>query len=213
MKTLLWKLGLNNNPANPPQKGLFHWDGIHWAGRIEFENHRNTERYQKKEVGSTVIVLSSFPGKTNYQNLVWGLPFLKRLGRPLEETRSSASFATIFDWTETVCRIKQTSTLSPGTRAVGLGLPKSGRTLGGVLKKLPEKQHHNLLIHLVLLLIKLYRYVISPLLGPACRFEPTCSEYAYQAFSLHGFLRGSLLTIKRLLRCHPFNPGGYDPVP
>jgi uncharacterized protein len=66
---------------------------------------------------------------------------------------------------------------------------------------------------LALLLIKLYQIIISPVLGPACRFVPTCSEYAHQAISTHGVKRGSLLALKRLLRCHPFNPGGFDPVP
>ena len=66
---------------------------------------------------------------------------------------------------------------------------------------------------LALLLIKLYQVSISPFLGPACRFVPTCSDYAYQAISTYGVQRGSLLAIKRLLRCHPFNPGGFDPVP
>jgi putative membrane protein insertion efficiency factor len=66
---------------------------------------------------------------------------------------------------------------------------------------------------LALLSIKLYQLSVSPVLGPACRFVPTCSEYAYQAISMHGVGRGSLLAIKRLFRCHPFNPGGFDPVP
>jgi len=66
---------------------------------------------------------------------------------------------------------------------------------------------------LALLSIKLYQLSVSPVLGPACRFVPTCSEYAYQAISTHGVRRGSLLAIKRLMRCHPFNPGGFDPVP
>jgi hypothetical protein len=66
---------------------------------------------------------------------------------------------------------------------------------------------------LALLSIKLYQLSISPVLGPACRFVPTCSEYAYQAISTHGVRRGGLLAIKRLLRCHPFKPGGFDPVP
>ncbi|MCB2145047.1 MAG: membrane protein insertion efficiency factor YidD [Deltaproteobacteria bacterium] len=66
---------------------------------------------------------------------------------------------------------------------------------------------------LALLLIKLYQISISPLLGPSCRFVPSCSEYAYQAISNYGVWRGSLLAIKRLFRCHPFNPGGFDPVP
>jgi hypothetical protein len=66
---------------------------------------------------------------------------------------------------------------------------------------------------LALLLVKFYQVSISPVLGPACRFVPTCSEYAHQAISTYGFKRGSLLAIKRVLRCHPFNPGGFDPVP
>ncbi|WP_419659783.1 membrane protein insertion efficiency factor YidD [Desulfosarcina variabilis] len=66
---------------------------------------------------------------------------------------------------------------------------------------------------LALITIQFYRIFISPLLGPACRFVPTCSEYAYQAISTYGLMKGSLLAIKRILRCHPFNPGGFDPVP
>ena len=61
--------------------------------------------------------------------------------------------------------------------------------------------------------IRAYQIVLSPLLPPACRFAPTCSEYARQAFADHGFGRGMLLTVRRLLRCHPFHPGGYDPPP
>jgi len=66
---------------------------------------------------------------------------------------------------------------------------------------------------LALFLIKLYQILISPVLGPACRFVPTCSEYAHQAISTYGVGRGSLLALKRFSRCHPFNPGGIDPVP
>jgi putative membrane protein insertion efficiency factor len=62
-------------------------------------------------------------------------------------------------------------------------------------------------------LIRVYQYTLSPLLGPSCRFHPSCSEYAYQAITRHGALRGLLLALKRLLRCHPFHPGGIDPVP
>ncbi len=62
-------------------------------------------------------------------------------------------------------------------------------------------------------LVRLYRGLISPLIGPRCRFTPTCSEYAIEAFKLHGFIKGCWLTSKRLLRCHPCNKGGYDPVP
>ena len=65
----------------------------------------------------------------------------------------------------------------------------------------------------LLLLLTFYRRLISPLLGPRCRFVPTCSTYAVEAVQRHGALRGSWLTLKRLLRCHPFAEGGYDPVP
>lgn len=62
-------------------------------------------------------------------------------------------------------------------------------------------------------LIRLYQLLISPLLGPRCRFSPTCSEYAIQAIRLHGVLKGSWLAIRRILKCHPGRPGGIDPVP
>ena len=61
--------------------------------------------------------------------------------------------------------------------------------------------------------LRFYRYAISPLLGRNCRFYPTCSEYAIEAVERHGALRGGLLAAKRVGRCHPFNRGGYDPVP
>ena len=59
-------------------------------------------------------------------------------------------------------------------------------------------------------MIKLYRKWISPLKKPSCRFYPTCSQYALDALSRYGALKGSWLTVKRLLKCHPFHPGGYD---
>ncbi|MGL1833659.1 membrane protein insertion efficiency factor YidD [Rhodocyclaceae bacterium SMB388] len=66
---------------------------------------------------------------------------------------------------------------------------------------------------LLLGLIGMYRYGISPMLGRNCRFHPTCSEYAMEAIKLHGSLRGSWLALKRVGKCHPFHPGGFDPVP
>jgi uncharacterized protein len=61
--------------------------------------------------------------------------------------------------------------------------------------------------------ITVYRNVISPLFPPCCRFTPTCSEYALEAFKKYGFFKGFWLALKRIIRCHPWNPGGYDPVP
>ncbi len=66
---------------------------------------------------------------------------------------------------------------------------------------------------LVLALLRFYRGAISPWLPPACRFEPSCSRYALEAVERHGAGRGVWLALRRLARCHPFNPGGYDPVP
>jgi putative membrane protein insertion efficiency factor len=66
---------------------------------------------------------------------------------------------------------------------------------------------------LIKAIIQTYRWLISPLLGPSCRFYPTCSAYALDALDRHGALHGSWLAVRRLLRCHPFNPGGFDPVP
>lgn len=65
----------------------------------------------------------------------------------------------------------------------------------------------------VLSIIRGYKFLLSPLLGHHCRFHPTCSSYAYEAIQKYGLLKGILLGTKRLLRCHPFHPGGVDPVP
>lgn len=65
----------------------------------------------------------------------------------------------------------------------------------------------------LLVLLAGYQKFVSPLLGPRCRFEPSCSSYAVEAVRVHGALWGSWLAGRRLLRCHPFHPGGYDPVP
>ena len=66
--------------------------------------------------------------------------------------------------------------------------------------------------YILLALLRSYKVIISPLLPPACRFVPTCSEYAQEAVSRYGALRGGWLSVRRLARCHPFHRGGYDPV-
>jgi putative membrane protein insertion efficiency factor len=67
--------------------------------------------------------------------------------------------------------------------------------------------------HILIGLVKGYRTFISPLYLPTCRFQPTCSQYAIEAIDQHGVLKGSWLAACRIRRCHPFHPGGYDPVP
>ena len=62
-------------------------------------------------------------------------------------------------------------------------------------------------------LVQAYRYALSPFLGRSCRFFPSCSEYAIEALQRHGALRGTWLAMRRVARCHPWHPGGYDPVP
>ena len=66
---------------------------------------------------------------------------------------------------------------------------------------------------LLMLLVRVYQLVVSPLLGPSCRFYPSCSAYGLEALRVHGAVRGTWLTVGRLLRCHPWNPGGVDEVP
>jgi uncharacterized protein len=67
--------------------------------------------------------------------------------------------------------------------------------------------------HVAAFLITVYQKIISPAFPPSCRFVPTCSQYAKEAIIRHGFIKGSYLAARRLLRCHPFHVGGYDPVP
>jgi putative membrane protein insertion efficiency factor len=66
---------------------------------------------------------------------------------------------------------------------------------------------------LAVVVLRAYKRLISPLLPPACRFYPSCSEYAIQAIAKHGVLRGGILAAKRLIKCNPLHPGGFDPVP
>jgi putative membrane protein insertion efficiency factor len=67
--------------------------------------------------------------------------------------------------------------------------------------------------HLFITIIKFYQKFISPMTPPTCRFYPTCSHYGLEAYQRFGAIKGSFLTIKRILKCHPFHPGGFDPVP
>lgn len=67
--------------------------------------------------------------------------------------------------------------------------------------------------HIALLLIRLYQMTLSRVLPPSCRFTPSCSVYGYQAIEKYGVFKGGWMAIKRIGRCNPFNPGGYDPVP
>ncbi|MBK7098525.1 MAG: membrane protein insertion efficiency factor YidD [Sphingobacteriales bacterium] len=64
-----------------------------------------------------------------------------------------------------------------------------------------------------IVLIKFYQWIISPLLGPKCRFTPSCSQYSLEAFKKHGVFKGFCLSLKRISRCHPWGGHGYDPVP
>ncbi len=66
---------------------------------------------------------------------------------------------------------------------------------------------------LILGIIRFYQKYISPAFPPSCRFQPTCSHYSYEAVQKYGARKGGWLAVKRISRCHPFNPGGYDPVP
>ena len=67
-------------------------------------------------------------------------------------------------------------------------------------------------VTLTLAMLRFYKRFVSPLLPMACRFHPTCSAYSYEAVERHGVLKGALMSIRRLSKCHPFHPGGFDPV-
>jgi putative membrane protein insertion efficiency factor len=77
----------------------------------------------------------------------------------------------------------------------------------------PSGGEASLPVRVVVGLLAGYKRFVSPLLPPACRFQPTCSEFAREAVRRHGLRRGGALSLRRLMRCHPFHPGGHDPVP
>ena len=106
------------------------------------------------------------------------------------------------------CVQRQRSILSVGPKSLGLAPVREGLPAGDVsLCSLGP------LAQMLLLLIGVYRRWLSPLLGPRCRFIPSCSAYGLEAIARHGAWRGGWLTLRRLLRCHPWTPCGCDPVP
>ena len=70
----------------------------------------------------------------------------------------------------------------------------------------------NIFTYILIKFIKIYKYLISPLIGPSCRYLPTCSEYSIEALKTYGFSKGSLLSLKRIMSCHPWGNSGFDPV-
>lgn len=68
-------------------------------------------------------------------------------------------------------------------------------------------------IKITIFIIRAYQYVISPYLAPSCRYTPTCSEYAIESFQRFGFIRGFIMSVRRIFSCHPWHRGGHDPVP
>ena len=70
----------------------------------------------------------------------------------------------------------------------------------------------NIFTHLLIKFIKIYKYLVSPLIGPSCRYLPTCSDYSVEALKTYGFVKGLLLSLKRIMSCHPWGNSGFDPV-
>ena len=89
----------------------------------------------------------------------------------------------------------------------------SGRSAEAASARVADRTKHSIGAWALLVLVRAYVVFLSPIFGGACRFYPSCSNYAYEAVSKHGGQRGFVLAVKRLLRCRPFTPGGYDPVP
>ncbi len=82
------------------------------------------------------------------------------------------------------------------------------------MKKDPSNlRRFNPIYWLFVIIVRFYQLFISPIIGPRCRFYPSCSHYTLEAIKQHGIIKGSWLAVKRIARCHPKNPGGVDPVP
>jgi putative membrane protein insertion efficiency factor len=120
----------------------------------------------------------------------------------------------IFETTGTRYRAPGTLTLSPEKNQPHLHPPKYSHPLKTFLHTFQGNLSFSKpFLIIAILLIRGYQVIVSPVLGPACRFYPTCSDYAVQALTRYGVIKGIYLAAKRLLRCHPFHPGGVDPVP
>jgi len=89
----------------------------------------------------------------------------------------------------------------------------SGRRIKRALHFMKKRTTHELIKEGLIILIYLYRHTFSTFLGPCCRFTPSCSSYALLSVQRFGIMEGAWLIFKRLIKCHPFHPGGYDPVP
>ncbi len=89
----------------------------------------------------------------------------------------------------------------------------SGGRAKKAMRLIRKESTYGLMKQAVIVLIRLYQHTLSILFGPCCRFAPSCSSYALLSIQRFGFVGGGFLTLKRILKCHPFHPGGYDPVP
>jgi putative membrane protein insertion efficiency factor len=93
------------------------------------------------------------------------------------------------------------------------GASRWRRAPRGLIFDRPPRPAQLMLTRFLIAVIRVYQLAISPWLGRVCRFEPSCSRYAVACLEGHGAMRGSLLSVKRLCKCHPFHPGGHDPPP
>jgi putative membrane protein insertion efficiency factor len=169
---------------------------------------------------------STFPGSASFSSsttnsliLAWASPRRGRSARPTSATGSSAGFgrstepsASPSGWTSIIAITWSTSSRRQRQRHSRISSAISLPLFVAPLRIMSEDWRGKLRRAAVLPL-RFYKRFISPFLPPMCRFEPTCSVYAMQAIERHGLVRGAWLALRRLSRCHPFHPGGWDPVP